>query len=1346
MPVKAPVTSLAGSIDSTFISEGVKQYTELLAQKKIPKFEDLANMEPPEGFVTHEPKYWYKPWAPVDLTSPGTPAEEKNDPVIKMAGAIETTPVTKGGQAPKQSLLGYNWSPALDRISTDKSEGLNLHPARRGLRPEWACLRSPEDLLRLHAEKPLRHRHALAAAHSTYDPLTACPWVAVLNKFCYRVLVLNTELNTELKRKNNKEKYDELLTTDYITNHMFYMVEANLENQVTFAQPRSWRLPMSISYESIDFEVDALSDGCWGALGAGATLCYLLQRYEWEGEKRVKIYLYSGNSGLNPLLRPHHQLTAELTGVALAQKEVEKAMHNLKSFLGSKLPKPRLICDSQTALTLMTKPAVSLTLGTGLLASRVQDTFGYAGLYYAPGEVFSQSIDLLTRYNPQIGRKITSEFYSPSFLRPTVDQRCTTHVSKMKLISDDKLPHRNPIILKYATIPGSQSANVFAATPEEQRKKNKMQVSHINSTGKGAMKQEILCEAACGTCNTAKEEHYHPKDTAILKEAREKEQTKTSLKTSSKTKAAQATATRAVNPTPVPVMDLPVTGEPAPWELDSPVTGEPAKGESETVLSAAAITGFKGGGSRARRATRGARSGLKDNRAQKPDTNVWKELLEKRQGYLFAVRVLTRILDWRRRHQKQNTDDSTETTEQRAILELFRAERENAFEAASKRRAGGSSSSFQVVEHRGIVMLQGRKYDPGTDNNPSVIRQSSFEVVPEVQRAAYSVPLLSPTTALGTSTAQEVHNMAHSESPASTNARGSRWFYWLPSAMPYLTRLREDCYTCRKLIQKTGKDIISPLRSIGQTDLQEGKNLMIDTFGPMTVFCKPRMALTREANRTRRDTIKLYVLLSVCMYSHRVSAAVLDSMTTDSIMSGLKVIMMEHGYMTKELSFDAGSSLIPAAERTAEAVKADDDEEEEREEDTEEHELDPTTAAAVVRDLKRAGFKLRQTYSKASYKQSNVESSVKSVKKILKASFLPGMAGMTVTSFTRVIQLAISTVNLRPVILLPYDSANPGELTVISPQALRGPDHAQYVSLAKAHHYTGQAAIVAQQQLSFAKKWKIFYTARLRKTHSMAQDGIEGGDFKEGDVCLIMDLSSSHNQNPFPQLGIITGFRGPGQAELRYGFKDGRFKTVNRPLSKLSKLVSAHDQIPPTGLLFDPLIMDDYLQAEETEELDDNKEDVDNDREEHTNHQDDGVGENGGEDRTRDAGDQYDAGPKQQQEQREAAVAVLGESNSLGRPAGAGPREAAAAVLDESTSQEGQEERFERGAPRATDVLGAAGSDQTQGQHGQRGQHGQHGQHEVTVLGTNQSVQRDAVSEPLTGRRKRVRTTHFWNR
>ena len=282
------------------------------------------------------------------------------------------------------------------------------------------------------------------------------------------------------------------------------------------------------------------------------------------------------------------------------------------------------------------------------------------------------------------------------------------------------------------------------------------------------------------------------------------------------------------------------------------------------------------------------------------------------------------------------------------------------------------------------------------------------------------------------------------------------------------------------------------------------------------------------------------------MYSHGVSAAVMDSMTTDSLISALKIIMMEHGYPTRHLSFDVGSSLIPAAEATAEAVEAAYDEEEEEEYVKDDNKLDPATAAAVVKDLKKAGFKLRQTYSKVSYKQSNIESSVKSVKKILKASFLPGMAGMTGTSFTGVIQLSVSTINLRPVILLPYDAAKPEELTVLSPQSLRGPDHALYVALASTRHFTGQAAIIAQQQESFAKNWKIFYTTRLRRTHSMAQNELEGGGFTIGDIVLILDLFSSQGQNPFPQLGIIHAFLAPGQAELHYGFKDGRFKIVSR--------------------------------------------------------------------------------------------------------------------------------------------------------------------------------------------------------
>ena len=67
----------------------------------------------------------------------------------------------------------------------------------------------------------------------------------------------------------------------------------------------------------------------------------------------------------------------------------------------------------------MTKPAVTLVLGTGLLAARIQDTFGgggkESGLFYAPGVTLSDNFDLLTSYDTLLCDKITANFYAPPF-------------------------------------------------------------------------------------------------------------------------------------------------------------------------------------------------------------------------------------------------------------------------------------------------------------------------------------------------------------------------------------------------------------------------------------------------------------------------------------------------------------------------------------------------------------------------------------------------------------------------------------------------------------------------------------------------------------------------------------------------------------------------------------------------------------------------------------------------------------------------------------------------------------------------------------------------------------------
>ena len=200
MPTKPPITSLGGHICSVFIAASVQCYTDVLYRDGTPAFHILKDIAPPEGYNISKPKFWYRPWTKASLpAAPLTPGREPagqvlsveqqgitdslspaladidDGPVIRMAGAKQPTAPSQFQHLPKESLLGYNWQISDDTLLTNKGDELNLFPARRGLRLEWAILRVPEDLLELHQKQPLRHRHVLAAAHGTYDPLLACP-------------------------------------------------------------------------------------------------------------------------------------------------------------------------------------------------------------------------------------------------------------------------------------------------------------------------------------------------------------------------------------------------------------------------------------------------------------------------------------------------------------------------------------------------------------------------------------------------------------------------------------------------------------------------------------------------------------------------------------------------------------------------------------------------------------------------------------------------------------------------------------------------------------------------------------------------------------------------------------------------------------------------------------------------------------------------------------------------------------------------------------------------------------------------------------------------------------------
>ena len=112
---------------------------------------------------------------------------------------------------------------------------------------------------------------------------------------------------------------------------------------------------------------------------------------------------------------------------------VERLQH--KAWRG----RPRLISDSQTCLSLCSRPSGTLHLSTSLVVLRVQETFTHDNLYFVPGKLFEDNIDLLKGYNSKLLPIITSSFFQPPFLMPVLQDRVTVKVENMKKTMN--LPH-----------------------------------------------------------------------------------------------------------------------------------------------------------------------------------------------------------------------------------------------------------------------------------------------------------------------------------------------------------------------------------------------------------------------------------------------------------------------------------------------------------------------------------------------------------------------------------------------------------------------------------------------------------------------------------------------------------------------------------------------------------------------------------------------------------------------------------------------------------------------------------------------------------------------------------------
>lgn len=480
---------------------------------------------------------------------------------------------------------------------------------------------------------------------------------------------------------------------------------------------------------------------------------------------------------------------------------------------------------------------------------------------------------------------------------------------------------------------------------------------------------------------------------------------------------------------------------------------------------------------------------------------------------------------------------------------LFAAERANSYHAIENRRG---SPSFKIEEVSNILFLCGRKMGKDlTSPQPSIHKQDTHHI-------------LHPHTALGRAVAQTLHDEVCGSSPATALARASRYFYFCGGSASQLFKpLQEECFKCRRIRMIRGRDLINPLRHLSDTTMVPGLSLQFDVAGPWLVKTKSKQASmeTRQEIKEKRTTTKMWCLLCVDYFTSKLEVSPLEDMSTGALSVAIQDIITVNQWATCKVSIDPGSSLITAVQDTSKAVADLQDEEEANQEAT----MDKQKAKELISGLRNEGFEVNIPFSKASFHQAKIESIIGSFKTAFRAAQLPGSSPLSIVTFIIVIRRCAALLNSRPIAILPPSLADPDELRCVSPSSLTGPASSTWWSLGSARNYARQQALIQAHLSRFKTKWKIHYTNKLYSNSNMETRS----ELELNDVVLVTDLASSSTRGIHPALGRIIGFLDPerkSQAIVKYS--QGK---LNRPISKLVRIVKANETIPVKGKCFCPL-------------------------------------------------------------------------------------------------------------------------------------------------------------------------------
>ena len=159
--------------------------------------------------------------------------------------------------------------------------------------------------------------------------------------------------------------------------------------------------------------------------------------------------------------------------------------------------------------------------------------------------------------------------------------------------------------------------------------------------------------------------------------------------------------------------------------------------EEVSILSSATLSSFKM--SKKRRYALSARSGLKDNRPLPQDTNNWKQLLVSHRRYVYAPKILSKILGLFIAAGSINHTGPAQCSgvNQKWLWVLVAAEGDNSYQTIQNRK-GTPSCSIEEVSN--ILFLCVRKMSEGPPyDEPFIHKQDAHWLLKYARESRYMV-------------------------------------------------------------------------------------------------------------------------------------------------------------------------------------------------------------------------------------------------------------------------------------------------------------------------------------------------------------------------------------------------------------------------------------------------------------------------------------------------------------------------------------------------------------------------------------------------------------------------------